>query len=464
MSQQRDEVRQQQQNTQVELARSLLQQVRAERYSRQLGPRDERLAKLAQAARLARAGMAGPDLLTDLRGEAISTLGDGALRESKTWPGLNIHQLYSSYAFDADRFVSLDRGGTFHLRRLSDGSEVRLVKTRSGSALIDPRLEPTGRFVHAVSDPSGIAATVFWDLERGEVPAAWPHDACDATFRPDGGQIAALRPDGEVIVYELPAMTEARRCRLGLRFPPRREYARLALSRDGRLLAMMNGDTQDAWVHDLASNRSVIHVKISPIYRTGGLVLNSKATLLAVANDRTISVFDLADGERVSMLPGHQGGGIHAYFETDGDLFFSECWDGMTRVWDPIRGRLLAALPGHVRGPVVTRSRVVIGRRDDLVLYQVDLGAERRTIDCRTIRERADDAVWGPEGLAFSPDGAMIALPLASRWCTHRPDVGRGGARSSADRPLQLGAVPARWLAADSQRPGGLPLARLVAR
>ncbi len=356
---QRDEVRQQrdaglkqQRYTQVELARSLLQQVRAERYSRQLGRRDERLEKLAQAARLARAGMAGPDLLTDLRAEAIASLGDGGLRASKTWPGLNIHPAYASYAFDADRYVSLDRNRALHLRRVSDGSELRLVKTRSSSALINPRLDPNGRFVHVVSDPSGTAVTALWDLERGEMPAAWPHDACDATFRPDGGQIAALRPDGEVIVYDLPAMTEARRCRLGLKFPHRREYVRLALSRDGRLLAAMDGDAQEARIHDLASDRSVIRVKIPPIYRTGFLVFNSKATLLAVANDRTISVYALADGERLSMLEGHQGGGINAYFETDGNLLYSDCWDGTSRVWDPIRGQLLASIPGHIRGLV----------------------------------------------------------------------------------------------------------------
>jgi serine/threonine protein kinase/WD40 repeat protein/Tfp pilus assembly protein PilF len=409
---QRDSVQKQQQNTQVQLARSLLQQVRAERYSRQLRPRDERLEKLAEAAMLARSGMAGPDLLTNLRGEAIATLGEGDLRASKTWPGLNLDQAYSSFAFDADRYVGLDGGRAFHLCRISDRSEIRLVKTQSASALINPRLDPSGRFVHVVSDPSRTARIVLWDLDRGEIPAAWPHDVCDAAFRPDGGQIAALRPDGEVFVYDLPTMTEAGRCRLGLNFPPRREYARLALSRDGRLLAVMNGDTQDAWVHDLVSNRLVIHLKIPPIYRTGGVVLNSKATLLAVANDRTISVYDLADGERLSMLQGHQGGGINAYFESEGNLLFSECWDGITRVWDPIRGRLLADLPGHIRGLVGTRSQIVIGRRDDLILFQVDPGAERRTIDCRTIRERADVAVWGPEGVAFSPDGAMIAMAM----------------------------------------------------
>ena len=120
---QRDSVQKQQQNTQVQLARSLLQQVRAERYSRQPRPRDERLERLAEAARLARAGMAGPDLLTNLRGEAIATLGEGDLRGSKTWPGLNLDQAYSSFAFDADRYVRLDGGRSFHLCRISDRSE-----------------------------------------------------------------------------------------------------------------------------------------------------------------------------------------------------------------------------------------------------------------------------------------------------------------------------------------------------
>ena len=86
---QRDALQKEQRNTQSELARSLLQQVRAERYSRQPGPRAQRLVRLAEAARLAHAGMAGPDLLTDLRGEAIATLGDRDVRPSKTWPGLN---------------------------------------------------------------------------------------------------------------------------------------------------------------------------------------------------------------------------------------------------------------------------------------------------------------------------------------------------------------------------------------
>jgi len=406
---QRDALRKEQRNTQLELARSLLQQVRAERYSRQPGPRAQRLERLAEAAKLARAGMAGPDLLTDLRGEAIATLGDGDVRPSKTWPGLNLDPTFSSFSFDADRYVVVDGGNTFHLHRISDRSQLQVVKTNRSGHLINPELDPSGHFVHVRSDPSKIE---LWDLDRGEVPGVWPSDVCDVAYRPAGGQIAALRPDGEVRVFDLPAMTEARRCHLGSRFRAGLEYSRLALSRDGRSLAVMRGETQDAWVYDLTRGRVMIHLEIPRVFRTGGLALNRKATLLAVANDRTISVYDLEDRERLAMLQGHQEGWIHAYFEPEGDLLISECRDRIIRVWDPIRGQLLATLPGHFRGLLGTRSEIVVGRRDDLTLYELDPGKERRTIDCRMLRERADSAVWGPDGLAFSPDGTMIALAL----------------------------------------------------
>jgi serine/threonine protein kinase/WD40 repeat protein len=406
---QRDSLRKEQKKTQLELARSLLQQVRAERYSRQPGPRAQRLERLAQAAQLARAGMARPSLLTDLRGEAIATLGDSNVRPSKTWPGLNLSPAVSSFSFDADRYVVVEGGHTFHLHRISDRSQLRVVKTNRAGSLVEPELDPSGHFVYVRSDPSKID---LWDLDRGEVPGVWPSDVCDVAYRPDGGQIAALRPDGEIRVYDLPAMTEARRLHLGSRFVARVEYSRLALSRDGRSLAVMRGETQDAWVYDLTSGRVMIHVKVPRVYRTGGLALNRKATLLAAANDHTISVYALDDGERLAMLQGHQEGWIHAYFEPEGNLLISECRDRVIRVWDPIRGQLLAAFPGHFRGLLGTRSKIVVGQRDDLTLYELDPGDERRTIDCRTLRERADSAVWGPEGLAFSPDGSMIALAM----------------------------------------------------
>ena len=91
----------------------------------------------------------------------------------------------------------VEGGHTFHLHRISDRSQLRVVKTNRAGYRIGPELDPSGHFVYVRSDPSKIE---LWDLDRGEVPAAWPSDVCDVAYRPDGGQIAALRPDGEVRV------------------------------------------------------------------------------------------------------------------------------------------------------------------------------------------------------------------------------------------------------------------------
>jgi WD40 repeat protein/Tfp pilus assembly protein PilF len=184
----------------------------------------------------------------------------------------------------------------------------------------------------------------------------------------------------------------------------------MALSRDGRRLALMRHSTRDAWVFDLVRDRLVINIKLPPVSFNGSLALNRKATLLAVAHDRVVSVYNVRDGERLAMLHGHQGAGIIAWFEPRGDLLVTECWDGFVRQWDPIRGRLLASLPGSVRGVMESDSKIVVGKKTDLILYQMDQGKERRTIDCRKLQEQADPTLYGPARLAFSPDGMMIAM------------------------------------------------------
>jgi WD40 repeat protein len=120
----------------------------------------------------------------------------------------------------------------------------------------------------------------------------------------------------------------------------------------------------------------------------------------------------VANGERLAMLQGHQSEGINAQFQPDGDLLASECWDGNTRLWDPIRGRLVITLPGSFRGWVGNGSRLLIGRDQDLILYQITQAAERRTIDCRMLSEHAGAALFGPARVVFSPDGEMLAMAL----------------------------------------------------
>jgi serine/threonine protein kinase len=409
LQKQRDAVRNEQQKTSVELGRSLLRQVRALRYSREPAQREARLGKLAEAAKAARQGMAEPGLLNDLRDEAISTLAEVDQRPIGRFSRLNFNLMDSSFSFNADRYVVVNDRTTMHLHRISDQSEIRVVKPSHAQALISPALLPGGRFVIVGAGPS---RTELWDLELGEVPAVWPADIQCATYRPDGKQVATLRPDGEVRIYDLPAMKEVSRCHLGLSIPSRLGRQQLALSADGRSLAVLRNAAPNARVYDLASGRLVLEVKVPAARTYGSVSLSRTGRLLAVAHDLAISVYDVTDGELLALLQGHQSAGINLCFEPEGDLLVSDCWDGITRVWDPIQGRLLAALQGNFRGWAETTSKLVVGLKDDLILHQVTLAQERRTIDCRTLREAAAVPFYGLAKLAFSPDGTMIAMTL----------------------------------------------------
>jgi serine/threonine protein kinase/WD40 repeat protein len=406
---QRDALQKEHQRTNVELGRSLLRQVRALRYSRQPGPRGARLETLAAAARAAHSGEIAPGLLSDLRDEAISTLAEVDHRPVHTWTSLNFNSIDSSYAFDADRYVVVEGGRTVHLHRISDRSEIRVVKPGHDPPLKWPMLVPGGRFVILWS---GSSRTELWDLERGEVPVGWPADVRCASYRADGKQVTALRSDGEVRIYDLPAMKEVRRCQLGLQVSGRFGRQQMALSPDGRYLAVMFDSKPIARVYDLARDRLLLEVKIPVARFQGGLSLSRHGRLLAVVHDRAISVYGVSDGELLVMLEGHQSAGINAWFDPEGDLLASECWDGFTRVWDPMRGRLLASLEGGFRGWIGSRSQLVVGLKNDLILHQITLAEERRTIDCRMLTENATDLLFGPSKLAFSPDGRMIAIAL----------------------------------------------------
>jgi WD40 repeat protein len=133
---------------------------------------------------------------------------------------------------------------------------------------------------------------------------------------------------------------------------------------------------------------------------------------VAICHDRAISVYDAVDGERLSLLQGHQSEGLTARFQPGSDWLASQGWDGLTRLWDPIRGRLLVTLRGHFRGWVGDESSLVVGREDDLILYRITAAKERRTVDCRMLSAQAGTALFGPARVTFAPDGRTIAMAL----------------------------------------------------
>jgi Tfp pilus assembly protein PilF len=109
------------------------------------------------------------------------------------------------------------------------------------------------------------------------------------------------------------------------------------------------------------------------------------------------------------LLQGHQSEGICTLFQPRGDLLVSTSWDGTTRLWDPIRGRLLVTLDGGFHEWLDGGSSLVLTRNHDLIKNQIALGAERRSIDYRMLGDRAGAALYGPARVSFSPAGRYLA-------------------------------------------------------
>jgi WD40 repeat protein len=413
---QRDEVaaeqrntKAEQRNTEAELSRSLLQQARGERLSVRPGRRANALEALGRAARIAREAGAPREDLARLRDEVIAAL---ALTDDQKVPvgqGFDAAPPQAAYSIDADRYVVLGPNGSIHVRRLSDRSEVRVVGSDRPQDRRSIRFVPGGRFACV---EAGASHTELWDLDRGEVPSAWPADVRCAVPRPDGRQVAALLPDGELRVYDLPAATASSRSPLDdVAVPSRLEPAWMSLAEDGRHLALIPPDQSRARVYEVGSGRLVCDLK-APSDALVALALSQDGRLLAVNHGRTISVHEVRNGEQLALLQGHHALGLTFSFQPAGDLLASQSWDATTRLWDPLRGRLLVTQGGTLLDWAASGSRVAILRDQQITLHRLAAGDIRRTIDCRMLDNRTIRAPSFPRGVAYSPDGQLIAIPV----------------------------------------------------
>ena len=122
-----------------------------------------------------------------------------------------------------------------------------------------PLFVPGGRFMQVLADSSRYE---LWDLEQGDVPAAWPADVHCMKARADGAQVAALRSNGEVRVYDLPSMAPASSYSLGFEVRTWLTHAWMSLSQSGRQLALIRSDENVASVYDVKSGRVVREIKV----------------------------------------------------------------------------------------------------------------------------------------------------------------------------------------------------------
>lgn len=152
------------------------------------------------------------------------------------------------------------------------------------------------------------------------------------------------------------------------------------------------------------------------------MTFSSDGRILATGGAREIAIWDVAKRSLLRTFKGHPGVVAMA---PGGRLLVSGALDGTVRLWNPVTGQALAVLHGHT----ARVSTVALSPRGDslasagndgkALLWDLNLARLRETARRRSQSEILSAGSGAVGGLAFSPDGRLLAVARAestSMW------------------------------------------------
>jgi WD40 repeat protein len=255
-----------------------------------------------------------------------------------------------------------------------------------------------------------------WDLDSGEMletlppPGSW---ILDFEVGLDGSWFAASSGAGPIRIWD--AHSNKTVANLTAQVGP---YW-LAQSHDGRLLGSSGGDgTIRVW--DTRSwellrtfsghHGAVMQIRFSP----------DASHIASVSEDGTIKIWDLGPARELITSHNHSNRVTAISFNQEGNRMATFGWDGLAIIWEVTdsitepRLKLLRTL--DLSAPVndgsfsPDGSVLATGSADgNVTLWQTETGQKLQTILAYDVSEMDGLFVAGVVGLAFSPDGTLLA-------------------------------------------------------
>jgi WD40 repeat protein len=292
------------------------------------------------------------------------------------------------------QLVAYGVGNVLHLYDMKSGKELRQIKT-AGGRIITLAFTPDGKTLAIRGRNQRVS---LWETQTGKEL----HSLSDT-------QVIQRRGGGFVLVTP------------GFSAP---ETRTLAISADGKKVAAADGSTFRIW--ETASGKEL---PLTDGHRKApSIVVLSKdgKTLVSWGADRVVRRWEAATGKLLGAFPAPPRT-TQAAFSKDGRLVALANADNTIRIHDVATGKELHKLQGHANGTVALafapdgKILASCGSSDNSIrLYDVTAGRDLRQIALPSRREPAQGTVLifgggGPgnsgPGLAFSPDGKLLAAP-----------------------------------------------------
>ena len=321
-------------------------------------------------------------------GKVLVTAGNDSFALVRDWPSGKIH-----------RKIELGRSGVNDMSISGDGKRLEVLFW-------------------------GEEALNFYDLATGKaIPA--PIDAHQGNvygveFAPDG-KLLSLGKDASVRTWDLATGKSIRRIPVEMDL----NSGGFALSRDGKLIATSNNDTNSVCLYDRATFKQIKKQSV-PRGLTSQLVFSPDGKWLAGADTRggTIMAWEVATGRVVVKFQGQVVYGTRCTFSPDGKTF-AGYEHGRVRLWETANWKELPSLTAY--------SPLGLAFSPDSRMLATAGVEGVRLFEFATMKERLHIPPKRdyPSGtMIFSPSGRWLAW-LGNNSTIHVWDVQRGELASS---------------------------------